>query len=66
VNSAKFAEQQKALDELMNKGATVFVCPMCMNHYDIREADLLPGMKVGNPQLTGDALFMDNTRALTW
>jgi sulfur relay (sulfurtransferase) complex TusBCD TusD component (DsrE family) len=66
VNSAKFAEQQKSLGELMNKGALVLVCPMCMNHYGIKEADLLPGLRVGNPELTGGALFKDNTKTLSW
>lgn len=66
VNSEKFAEQQKALSELMNKGAAVLICPMCMKHYGIKEADLLPGLRVGNPELTGGALFKDNTKTLTW
>ena len=66
VNSAKFAEQQKALGELMSKGATVLICLMCMKHYGIEEADLLQGLKVGNPELTGGALFKDNTKTLTW
>jgi sulfur relay (sulfurtransferase) complex TusBCD TusD component (DsrE family) len=66
VNSAKFAEQQKSLGELMSKGATILVCHMCMKHYGIKEADLLPGLKVSNPELSGGALFKDNTKALTW
>jgi sulfur relay (sulfurtransferase) complex TusBCD TusD component (DsrE family) len=66
INSAKFAEQQKALGEIMSKGGTVLICPMCMKHYGIKEADLLPGLKVGNPKLTGGALFEDNTKTLTW
>ena len=66
MHSAKFAEHQKMLGELMSKGATVFICPMCMKHYSIAEADLLPGLKVSNPELTGEALFKDNTQTLTW
>jgi sulfur relay (sulfurtransferase) complex TusBCD TusD component (DsrE family) len=65
-NAAKFPNQQKAIGELMNKGAVVLICPMCMKHYGVKEADLLPGLKVGNPELTGAALFKDNTRTLTW
>ena len=65
-NAAKFPSQQKAIGELMNKGAVVLICPMCMKHYGVKEADLLPGLKVGNPELTGAALFKDNTRTLTW
>jgi len=66
ANASQFAEQQKALADLISKGATIIVCPMCMKHYGINEADLLPGMKVGKPELTGPALFKDNTKTLTW
>ena len=66
ANAAKFADQQKALTALMSKGATVIVCPACLKHYGVQEADLLPGLKVGNPDLTGAALFQDDTKTLTW
>ncbi|MCC8998723.1 MAG: DsrE family protein, partial [Candidatus Contendobacter sp.] len=36
-NSEKFAHHQKMLGELMSKGATVLICPMCMKHYGVRE-----------------------------
>ena len=64
--AAKFKGQQKMLGEIQGKGAVVLVCPMCMKHYKVKESDLLPGLKVGNPELTGGALFSDNTRTLTW
>jgi sulfur relay (sulfurtransferase) complex TusBCD TusD component (DsrE family) len=66
ANAAKFADQQKALGELIGKGATVLACPHCMKHYGVKEEDLLSGIKVGNPELTGGALFKDNTKTLTW
>ncbi len=66
ANAAKFAEQQKTVGELLGKGATVLICPMCMQHYGVKEADLLAGVKVGNPELTGAALFKDDTKTLTW
>jgi sulfur relay (sulfurtransferase) complex TusBCD TusD component (DsrE family) len=65
-NSAKFADQQKALADVIAKGGMVIVCPLCMKHYGVKEADLLPDFKVGNPDLTGAALFKDNTKTLTW
>lgn len=65
-NSAAFGGHQKALAEIMGNGATVIICPMCMKHYGVKESDLLPGLKVGNPELTGNALFKDNTKTLTW
>lgn len=66
ANSTKFADHQKALSDLMSKGATVLVCPMCMKQFGVKESDLLPGLKVGKPELTGGALFKDNTKTLTW
>ena len=66
ANAAKFATQQKTLAELQASGATILVCPMCMRHYGVAEADLLPGMKPGSPELTGNALFAEGARALTW
>lgn len=65
-NSAKFGEHQKMLADAVAKGATVLVCPMCMKQYGVKDADLLPGLKIGNPELTGGALFKENTKTLTW
>lgn len=66
ANAGQYADQQKMLAEAMSKGATVIMCPMCMKHYGVKEADLLPGIKVGNPELTGNALFKTNGKTLTW
>ena len=66
ANAKKFADQQKDLADAMSKGATVIICPMCMKHFKVSEADLLPGIKLGSPDITGAALFKDNTKALTW
>jgi sulfur relay (sulfurtransferase) complex TusBCD TusD component (DsrE family) len=66
ANAAKYGEHQRALGDLVGKGAVVLTCAMCMKHYGVKESDLLPGLKVGNPELTGGALFRDNTRTLTW
>lgn len=65
-NAKAFAEHQKLISDLMRKGAQVLACPMCMKHYGVDRADLLDGVKVGNPELTGAALFKDNTKTLTW
>lgn len=63
---AEFAAQQQLIDGLLAKGATVIACPMCMKHHGVDPADLLPGIQTGNPDLTGDALFQDNTKTLSW
>jgi sulfur relay (sulfurtransferase) complex TusBCD TusD component (DsrE family) len=65
-HAGKFAEQQKMLSALMSKGATVIACPMCMKHYGVKDVDLIEGVKVGNPDLTGDLLFKEDTKTLTW
>jgi len=66
VNAAAFSEQQKVLKELVEKGATILVCPMCMKHYGVQEADLLPGLKVSSPELAEKALFAEGARTLSW
>lgn len=66
AQAAKYGEHQKALGELMGKGAAVIACPMCMKHYGVETADLLPGIQVGKPELTGAALFKDGTKTMSW
>jgi sulfur relay (sulfurtransferase) complex TusBCD TusD component (DsrE family) len=61
-----FAEHRKTLSALLADGAVVLVCPMCMRHYGVQEADLPEGLTVGNPERTGNALFKANTQTLTW
>ena len=65
-HAAKYAEHQKMLATLMKQGGTVIICPMCMKHYAVAEADKIKGAKTGDPDLTGPALFKDNTKTLTW
>lgn len=65
-HSEKHAVHQKALSELMSKGAIVLVCQYCMKQLDVKESDLLPGFLPGNPDLVGGAIFKDNTRTLSW
>lgn len=65
-HSEKFKQHQDVLQALAKNGATVIVCPMCMKHYGVKQEDLIDGAKVGNPDLTGPALFKDGTKTLTW
>jgi sulfur relay (sulfurtransferase) complex TusBCD TusD component (DsrE family) len=62
----RFKHHQDLLKSFIKDGATVLICPMCMKHYGVKEADLIEGIKVGNPDLTGAALFRDGTKTLTW
>jgi len=68
LNSAagKLSEPQTMLKEAIKNGAQVIACPMCMKHYGIGDTSMLQGIKTGSPQMTGAALFKDDTRTLTW
>ena len=65
-NAERFKNQQALLTSLMDKGATVLVCTICLKYYGIAETDLLPGVKMGNPELVDAALFKENTKTLSW
>lgn len=66
ANAEQFGDQQATLLKLLDGGATILVCPMCMKQYDVAEDDLLPGLKVGNPDLAGAQLFQGDVVTLTW
>lgn len=61
-----FTEQQALLQQIVAKGGTVLVCPMCSQKYGVAESDFLDGIRLTNPDMTGAALFTDNTRTLSW
>jgi sulfur relay (sulfurtransferase) complex TusBCD TusD component (DsrE family) len=66
AHETRYADQQKLLFELLGKGAVVIACPQCLKQFDIPESDLLAGIQVGSPSLTGGALFKDGTQTLSW
>ena len=66
ANAKRFKEHQAMLAAMMKAGASVLICPMCMQHYGVKPGDLIEGIKVGNPELVGGALFKDGTKTLTW
>ena len=66
AGSTKFAEQQQALSEVISSGALVIMCPMCLKQAGFTEADLISGIKLGSPKVTGDALFKDGTKTMSW
>ena len=66
-NADKFKEHQQVLATMIDQGADVLVCPMCMEHYGVDKADLSSGLKLSNPKIVGDALFDDDdTKTLSW
>ena len=66
AGSTKFADQQQALTEVISSGALVIMCPMCLKQAGYTEADLITGVKLGSPKVTGDALFKDGTKTMSW
>lgn len=66
AGSGKFADQQQALSEVIASGALVIMCPMCLKQAGYTEADLISGVKIGGPKITGDALFKDGTKTMSW
>ena len=64
--STKFADQQQALLEVISSGALVIMCPMCLKQAGYSESDLITGVRLGGPKLTGDALFRDGTKTMSW
>lgn len=65
-SASRFFDHQKMLNEIIEEGGDVFVCPVCMDHYGIKQSDLMNGFKIGNPNLIGEMLFRNNTKTLTW
>ncbi|MBU3565619.1 DsrE family protein [Polynucleobacter sp. MWH-HuK1] len=66
AGSEKFADQQKELSEIIAKGGLVIMCPMCLKQAGYSESDLIAGVKLGSPKVTGDALFKDGTKTMSW
>lgn len=66
AGAPQYSAQQQALTEAIAAGALVIMCPMCLKQAGFSEADLLTGVKVGGPKITGDALFKDGTKTMSW
>jgi sulfur relay (sulfurtransferase) complex TusBCD TusD component (DsrE family) len=66
AHSGRYAAQQAMLAELLQQGATVLVAPLSMKHHGVSESDLMPGLQISNRKLTGEALFREHTRTLSW
>ena len=65
-NAQRFKAHQEMITAMIKGGATVLICPMCMEHYGVKPADVMEGVNVSNPELVGAGLFRDNTKTLTW
>lgn len=47
-------------------GGKVIACQHCMEQLGMKDGDLLQGIRKGNPDVTGAALFDDSTRSISW
>jgi sulfur relay (sulfurtransferase) complex TusBCD TusD component (DsrE family) len=65
-NAALFKEHHALLNKLIEEGASVLVCGVCLERYGVAEKDLLPGIKVSTPELLDAALFKEGTKTLSW
>jgi sulfur relay (sulfurtransferase) complex TusBCD TusD component (DsrE family) len=66
AGSVRFLDQQQALSEAISSGALVIMCPMCLKQAGYTEADLITGVILGGPKVTGEALFRDGTKTMSW
>lgn len=66
AGSAKFSDQQQALFDVISNGSLVIMCPMCLKQAGYSEADLISGVVLGGPKVTGEALFRDGTKTMSW
>ncbi|MCE0494989.1 DsrE family protein [Vibrio salinus] len=64
--SESYKKQQDLLRQIVADSGKVIVCPTCMNHYGVKEDDLITGLKKGNPDMTGAQLFKENTKTMAW
>lgn len=51
---------------LIENGARVVICPMCMKKAAIDEADLLPGVELGGPAVTFPLMTGDDTVVMSY
>lgn len=67
AKAAEFGEHHAALAAIMKDGGNVIICVMCMEHYGVKKEELLEGIQLGSPELTGKLLFGDDdTKTLSW
>lgn len=64
--AGNLGDYQRNLSELLKNKARIVLCPMCMAEYGVKDADLIPGMTIGDPALISQIMFKENTKIVTW
>jgi len=65
-DNSMFEPSRAHLERAIKAGAKVIVCPHCMHYAGLKETNLIPGVKIGNPDEIFSALFAPDTRVMTW
>ncbi|MRR50605.1 MAG: hypothetical protein EG825_06770 [Rhodocyclaceae bacterium] len=60
------ALERADLDNAMKSGVSVIVNPRSLMYHGIADADLMDGVKKGNPKLLRETLSQPNTVTLSW
>ena len=59
-------DAHEMLSGLIENGARVVICPMCMKKAAIGESDLLPGVELGGPVVTFPLMTDDDTVVMSY
>jgi predicted peroxiredoxin len=57
---------REMLAQLIDGGARVVICPMCMKKAAIAESDLMSGVELGGPKVTFPLLTADDTVVMSY
>jgi sulfur relay (sulfurtransferase) complex TusBCD TusD component (DsrE family) len=57
---------REMLGDLIANKAKVIVCQMCAKMQGVKEADLIEGAMLGNPELVADSLFDPSYQVISW
>lgn len=60
------AVERADLDNAMKSGVNIIVNPRSLMYHGIADADLMDGVKKGNPKLLRETLSLPNTVTLSW
>ncbi|MEC8886360.1 MAG: DsrE family protein [Pseudomonadota bacterium] len=64
--TSKYADHQQMIQQIHQQGGRVYICKMCMDQYGMKVEDLVEGVEPSNSMKTSEALFLDNTKTLSW
>lgn len=66
IFAAKKKTPREMLTELVNKGATVYLCSTCAEFHKLEEKDLIDGVQIVKSIKIWDRLFEEGARSMTY